>query len=124
MEQAKRELDYLRQILSDSHFARIDVATNLQVVLYHYAKHLLVPKLLSEAELNARLAEEREDGHPLHNLIELMEEKGIVNEDFTTLARRVAELHLRIARDASVEVSYSEVKELLDACERLLEERR
>lgn len=117
-------MDYLRQILSDSHFSRLDVATNLQVVLYHYAKHLLVPKLVSEAELNARLAEEREDGHPLHNLIELMEEKGIANEDFTTLARRVAELHLRIASNASAEVSYSEVKELLDACERLLEEKR
>ncbi len=122
MEQAKRELEYLRQILREDHFSRLDVLTNLQAVLYHYAKHLLVPELMSEAELNARLAEEREGEHPLHNLLELMEENGLATEEFSKLARRIAELHLLIASDANAEVSYREVKELLDACAALLEE--
>lgn len=124
MQQAKRELDYLRQILSDDYLTLLDVATNLEVVLYHYARHLLVPSAVSEEEFAACAAREREGWHPLHNLLELMEEKGIDEKEFTALAGRVAELHLRIARDAGAEVSYSEVSELLDACERLLEGRR
>ncbi|WP_457555822.1 hypothetical protein [Candidatus Pyrohabitans sp.] len=121
MEHARRELDYLRSILSDSRLSRLDVASNLQVVLYHYARHLLVPEHISEEELRARLAEKRPGGHPLYNLIELMEEKGLASEEFSKLARRVAEVNLRVARDAEAEVSRSELEELLLAIAGLVE---
>jgi hypothetical protein len=121
MEHARRELDYLRSILGDSHLSRLDVASNLQVVVYHYARHLLVPEHMGEAELRARIAEKRPGGHPLHNLIELMQERGIAHEEFSRLARRVAELNLRIARDTEAEVSRSELEELLLRLAKLLE---
>jgi len=121
MEHARRELEYLRSILGDSRLSRLDVASNLQVVLYHYARHLLVPEHISEEELRARLAQKRPDAHPLHNLIELMEEKGLASEEFSELARRVAELNLRFARDPEADVARDELEELLQAIEGLVE---
>ncbi len=121
MEHARRELDYLWSILGDSRLSCLDVATNLQVVLYHYAAHLLVPEHITEAELRGKLADKHTGEHPLYNLIEVMREHGLATEDFVSLARRVAELNLRIARDPEADVGYAEVKELLLAAEQLLE---
>ncbi len=117
--QARKELEYLENILEEDFFSIADVCSHLPHVLYLIARERLVPAYLSEEEFEEEVHRENEY-HILDNLLGVLR-RHLSWEEFEELASQVKKLHLR-AISFEQPVSAGEVKKTLKAVRELIDE--
>lgn len=117
--QARRELEYLEDILDEDFFSIADVCSHLPHVLYLVARERLVPAYLTKEEFEEEVHTENEY-HILDNLLGVV--KRYLNwREFEEVASEVKRLHLR-AISFEQPVSAGEVKKTLKAVHELIDE--
>ncbi len=117
--QAEKELEYLESLLEDEFFAKLDVATNLNYVVYLVAKEMLVPKFMTKEEFEEIVHRENRL-HILDNLKALVEEH--LDWDYLhEIIEKVKALHIR-AVSFEQDIEYREIEKTLAEVRKLVEE--
>ncbi len=116
---AEEELEYLESILEDDFFAKLDVVTNLNYVVYLLVKEILVPRLMTRDEFET--VTHREDKVHILDNVKAVAEQTMVWDYLVEVIEKVKVLHLK-ALKSEEDINYREVEETLASVRKLVQE--
>ncbi|GBE55479.1 MAG TPA: hypothetical protein ENH28_03595 [Euryarchaeota archaeon] len=116
---AEEELEYLESILEDDFFAKLDVATNLNYVVYLVVKEILVPRVMTREEFEA--VTHREDKVHILDNVKAVVEQTMAWDYLVEVIETVKVLHLK-ALKSEEGISYREIEEALASVRKLVQE--
>lgn len=121
LEKAKKELDFLKEIMEDDYLVLLDVATNIQLIIYDIGRHLLVPRFMEFTEFKEIVHNEDTADHILENLNPLLEKYVPLEKRLRDFSKKVTKLHLYSLESADNELDYKEMKDLLEELGKIIE---